>query len=215
MTTDLGYQFHRATGPSALGNHQLDINLYSHPTEHHFDPERAQFWVIEPNGQVSQIRVVHPWHGQHKYRVCTGRIILWDRRDKEVEAFSLGGELEIVNADTYTSCTLTSTAPIANLTDTGEPITILTSEFEAILAQKMARWGADEAAFKKRLAEIEPRQLFVAGLLAVDRRLKHMPATASLGKVLRVVDQAIKIMKSRGDWPASPPALDDLLRRNP
>ena len=147
-----------------------------------------------------------------QYQVCAGRIILHDRKNKVVEAFSLGGVLEITVHDTHTSCCLISSAPIVHLTDIQDVPTNLASEFEVLLAQLEARWGRDESGFKKKLANIEPLTLFVAGLMAIQARLHKLPATTTQRQSLHAIDEAIKMMQTNGNWPASIPILTDLLK---
>lgn len=214
LTEELGYYFHPAQQAGSPGHPQLDINLYDEPTKEHFDPQQATFWVVEADGRVVQTVITHPWRGYPQLRVCAGRIMIVDRKEKVVEAFSLGGDLQITVHDTYTSCELTSSAPIIHLQDIQDMPTDLVSEFEALLARLHARWHGDDTGFRKKLATIEPFTLFVAGLAAIKERLDQTPSHlhgSRYRQASHLINQAIETIQSNGKWPKTPPKLTDLL----
>lgn len=214
MIEQLGYYFHPSRQAGSPGHPQLDINLVEEPTRQHFDPQRATFWVVGSDGDVVQVTILHPWRGQQRLRVCAGRIIMVDRKGKMVEAFSLGGDLEMTVHETCTSCELTSSAPIIHLQDTQDVPTDLVSEFEALLARLHARWHGDDIGFRKKLATIEPFTLFVAGLAAIKERFDQTPAylhSDRYRQASHLINQAIETMQHNGKWPQTPPKLDDLL----
>lgn len=214
MANELGYYFHPAEQPAVLGYPQLDINIYDRPTGQHFDPIEVNLFVVGPGQGLDKLIIRHPWSGPRQYRVCPGRITLYDRRDKVVVAFTLGGELAVTNQGSYTSCTITSPAPIIHLLEGQEIATVLVSEFEVLLAEQRAEWTGDEMSFETRLAGIEPYTLFVAGLAAIRERLEHLPTQmreAQYRQVLHVIDEAIRLTQENGRWPASPPTLAELL----
>lgn len=215
MNQELGYYFHPARQDEFLGHSRLDINLYEKATDKHFDPQHATFWLVESNGEVAHTKIFHPWRGHKQLRVCVGRVIIVDRKDKVVEAFSWGGDLEIVIHNTHTSCELTSSAPIVHLISSQDIATVLVSEFEATLAQLHAHWGGDDYGFKKQLGTIEPFTLFVAGLVTIKERLEHTTLQAlhnnRYRQALHIVNHTIKTIQSEGQWPATPANLADLL----
>jgi hypothetical protein len=214
MVLELGYYFPPDNQLELLGPGRLEVNLYHQPTERHFDPENAVFLVVEPDGEVKHVTLVHPWHGPTEFRVCTGRITLGDRRGKTVQAFSLGGNLEITGYPDHTHCILTSAAPIAELAGGQTTLGLLVTEFEALLARKQAEWGRDEAGFRRRLATIDPLTLLAAGLAAVQERLKRMPLTESQQRTSYIIHRTIHTLQQAGHWPAVPPSLDNLFQVN-
>src|SRR5262245_51200600 len=109
MASELGYYFYPSDYLQTLGPSQLGVNLYAEPTEEHFDPERAIFLVVDATEDVKPLTFVHPWQGAERFRVCAGRIMIMDRREKVVEAFSLGGALRVTVQSDHTHCVLTST----------------------------------------------------------------------------------------------------------
>ena len=211
MDTELGYSIHPGDDFGSEWGWQLDINLYQHPTGEHFDPERMDLWMVGHDGEVGQTTVTHPWHGQRQLRICTGRIILHDRKNKAIEAFSFGGEIEILSEETCTNCRLTSPVPIVELVDSHDIQTMLVFEFEALLAMLEAHWGDNEAAFKRKLAAVQPDILFAAGAVAIQARFRRLPATESRRQVLHFLEQTIQEMQADDKWPSSVPALADLL----
>jgi len=217
MTDDLelGYFFYPSEYPGLCDAHpRLDIHVYDQPTGRHFDPEWSSFWVAEPGGGLCQMVVSHPWHGGDCFRVCAGRIIMRDRKDKVVEAYSFGGELDLESTASSTICRLTSAAPIFELVGTHSFATILVSEFESLLARQHASCGTDDREFSARLASIEPPLLFAAGLTAIEERLDCLPQDAQDGlyaETLEVIRNTMRAMRQQDRWPASLPTLDSLL----
>jgi hypothetical protein len=214
MVLELGYYFPPSNDLETLGPGRLEVNLYHQPTQQHFDPENAVFLVVEPDGEVKHVTLVHPWHGLTEFRVCPGRITLEDRRGKTMHAFSLGGCLEITGHPDHTHCVLTSTVPVAELAESQTTLGLLVTEFEALLARKQAEWGRDEAGFRRRLATIDPLTLLVAGLAAVQEGLRGMPLIESRQRTAHAIRRAIHALQQAGHWPAVPPSLDDLLQVN-
>ena len=183
MSSDLGYYIHPADQINSDWYWQLDINLCQHPTNEHFDPERIDIWIVEKGGDVTHTSISHPWRRQIQLRIFPGRVILHDRKGKVVEAYSFGGSLEIASEVTCTRCQLSSPAPIVELVNSLDEETILVAEFEALLACFEAQWTGDKQGFDRKLATIEPFTLFIAGLVAVQERVRRLPHTASQHQV--------------------------------
>lgn len=188
--------------------------MYKEATKEHFDPQRATVWIIEPDGDAVQAAITHPWRGHKQLRVCAGRIVMADREEKVVEAFSLGGDLEVTVHDSHTSCVLTSSAPIIHLQDTQDMPTVLVSEFEALLARLRIRWNGDDTGFRKKLGAVEPFSLFVAGLIAIKEQLDQTPSHLhgdQYRQAPHIINRAIETIQSNGNWPTTLPDLAELL----
>jgi hypothetical protein len=131
-----------------------------------------------PEVGIDRLVVTHPWRGLGRWQAVAGRIILQDRREKIIEAFSFGGELRIKVAAGLTICTFRSPAPILPLNRLGEPMVMIASEFEALMAIYRTAWQMDDAGFYTCLAEADPADLFFAGLLEVRARFSRLPVKA-------------------------------------
>jgi hypothetical protein len=213
MSSELGYFFHPSEQPDAPGHPQLDVNLYAHPTKAHFDPKQASFVVASPEILVEHVHVVHPWHGRTHFRACAGHVVLQDRNGEVVEAFTLGGELNIESDEDRTVCTLKSSAPIFELVHARTAaVNTLVSEFESLLARRHAAWKGDDAGYEARLTSVEPLALYVSGLAAMKERLERaadelQDEEAALG----VIQKEIARLKAVGRWPDKVPVLEKVL----
>jgi hypothetical protein len=214
MISELGYYFHPLSQSGTHGHSQLDINIYSEPTEKHFDPIRVHLFVVKADQDLERVTISHPWTGASPLRVGPGRVLLQDYRDKVVQAFSFGGEMEITNHSLYTSCHLTSPAPIIHLVQGQDTPTILVTEFESFLARRRAEWAGNEMGFEARLAKIEPLTLFVVGLATIKEHLQHVPPQLrgeSYRQEAHIINEAIQTVQENGHWPPSLPTLAELL----
>ncbi|MEJ2149397.1 MAG: hypothetical protein P8Z40_07935 [Chloroflexota bacterium] len=211
---ELGYLLHGRQHPSELGFPELTINITSQPTGQHFDPEHVVFPVVDPLGQIGHLTVFHPWRQGKTYRVCAGRIVLRDRLNKRVEAFSFGGELEVTTEKSHTACLLRSPAPIFELVDLDGLSVTFISTLESLLARQRVTWDCDDAGYEHRLASVKPDALFTAALVGVAAQLDHTPSEGRgehLHGEAAEIDKAIENMQAVGLWPPVPPTLDDLL----
>ncbi|MCL4296964.1 MAG: hypothetical protein KJ077_14600 [Anaerolineae bacterium] len=214
MINELGYYFHPLPQAGTHAYSQLDINIYSQPTEKHFDPIRVHLFIFKADQDLVRVTIGPSWTGTSPLRVGPGRVILQDYRDKMVTAFTFGGKMEITNHSLYTSCELTSPAPIFHLVPGQDPPTILVTEFESFLARRRAEWAGNEAGFEGRLAKIEPFTLFVVGLATIKEHMQHVPPQLR-GQLYRqeahVINEAIRTVQENGHWPVSLPTLAALL----
>jgi hypothetical protein len=214
-TSELGYHFYPKRYAHSPGHPRLDVILPATPSEEHYDPKRLRVPVTSIHEGVECITLHHPWHSATtRHRMCAGRVILWDRREKEVVAFTFGGDLSIEPGESHTTCTLTSPAPIILLTD--EPTTprLLAEEAEVLLARRRAAWEPNKKGYEQRLATADPPVLYAACLEA----LSETPHTSGeeqedeharqLGRFVRA---EIEALREADLWPVLVPALDELL----
>lgn len=201
---DLGYYFHPNDDADHPGHPRLDVILRATPTERHFDPVRASFVVASTSGGTDKLVVHHPWGLGQRYRVCAGRINLMDRRGKPVEAFSLGGDLQIECDQRRTVCMLRSPAPIFHLYSALDMPVCFVSEMEILLAQQKAHWNpAHPHAFEEHLARVEPLQLYACLLQCMDDKgddLHSGSGTLDFDMRHFVADEMARL-KAQGNWP--------------
>jgi hypothetical protein len=174
---DLGYRLYAPRRHNEPGYSQIDVNLASEPSEHHFDPERIEVVVESDYGGLDCMEVTHPWSGGRLYRVCAGQFDLIDRKGKHLEAFTFGGELVIVADNLCTTLTLKSPAPILLMFSMHSAPTLLAQEVEILLAQRRAAWEHDPETFDRRLVAADPLALYLACLEAIRQRFAHFPNT--------------------------------------
>ena len=112
----LGYVFYPYESLDHPGHPCMDVSILKTPADRLFDPKYVVFQVVSHTDEmIEHIHIEHPWRSGKRYRVCAGRIIISDREGKCVEAFSFGGDLQILSDAEHTVCTLESTAPIFSL----------------------------------------------------------------------------------------------------
>jgi hypothetical protein len=168
----LGYVFHPDSDHGAIGYGRLDVALRPKPTGLHFDPSAVIVKVVMPNGHVQTATISYRSHSVlNSQRLVAGRILLHDHLGKMVEAFSFGGEVTVATMAQLTTCRITSTAPIIELT-MDEPIpTLLVEEVEALLAHEHALLDQQREDFDLCLAPIEPSLLYCVCLAELQKKL--------------------------------------------
>lgn len=210
---DLGYNFHPGTAKRFPGHPQLDIYLRHEPTRRHFDPEKAHFEVAG-SGRTEALTIVHPWTGPRQFRVCADRIYIDDRKQKRVEAFTLGGTLQITPKKDVTICQLQSPAPIFDLFHLDDLSTLIVTEIEVLLAKRRADWDPQHPhEFEQHLATAVPLELYACCLIALQEKfappLEHHDQLYH--QLIKFVADEIKFLQETGQWPASVPPLQEIL----
>lgn len=216
---DFGYLFHLSPDPRVPGHPALEVRVFDEPTERHFDPDHLTLPVAGGDGSLGTVVVTHPWHGPASLRACAGRIVLRDRKRKTVEAVSFGSSVRLRVLAGHTHCLIQSPAPIMEVAPVGSAgydraVTWLATEAEAMLARRRAHWITDEAGYARRLAEVDPAELYRAMLAAIDRRLRHgRPAsrTQQDRAVLRLIERAREADAAARPGPTAPPPLEELV----
>lgn len=214
----IGFVYRPPDQPQMPGYAELTINLYGQPVHAFFNTKVARLPVVGQEGGIEQREIAHPWHGLKTLRLCLGRIWLLDHAHRPVEAFTWGGTVSILDQGTYTSCHVTSPAPIFDLASAHADCWAVVSELEAWLARCRASWGTNDAGFERCLAAIDPLTLLVASLCSLERTLQLLPLEIheEMGyeAMHQIVDAAIDCLQRCGSWPQTVPSLTDLLRGN-
>ena len=211
---DLGYIFYPPDNPEHPGHPRLDVIIPEQPTYRHFDPQKVHFHVAHKTLGIVQLTVHHPWTLNKTYRVCGGRVTIVDRDDKRVEAFSLGGDLEIKTDAERTICTLVSPAPIFPLFTTHDLSMWITDEIEILLAQRRAQWDPQHPhSFEMHLATVDPLTLYASCLQALHEKFAGITLTpGSLEyRGQHFVDAEIERLQKSNKWPTMPQPLEELL----
>jgi hypothetical protein len=210
---ELGFFFHPADDEFKLGHPKLEVNVYSEPTEEHFDPDQLLVPVTGPDGNFEVIKITHPWRGFQNYKVAIGHIIICDRYEKKIDAFIFGGNLKISNWDTNTHCLISSTAPIIPLINETSAEMLFVSEFESLLAKLRTNYDSD-IDLERKLMDTDPLIFFTAGLVSVRERLEELLAVLhdeNYRDTYQIVINTIQLFKNKGKWPSIVPTLEILL----
>lgn len=210
---DLGYVFYPHEVSDLLGHPRLDVIIMATPTYRHFDPQRAQFQVVSPTNNIEHVSIHHPWSLRKKYRVCAGRILLTDRTSKCVEAFSFGGDLQILSDAEHTVCALRSPAPIFPLFTTHDLFMWITAEVEILLARQKAHWDPQHPHdFEMHLATVDPLLLYASCLQVLQDRSGHIHSGMKIldNQGQHFVQKEIQQLQEKRKWPIRLPSLDQL-----
>ena len=170
---ELGYRFYPAVDSHMPGHPQLDIVMHATPTDEHFDPEQLICRIATSDKPVS-LHVLHPWTEDSTYKICAGDVIIEDRKQQHLTAFTFGGTLTIDSNFRRTICTITSPVPLLEYSEQPSPLDQqLIDEANILFAERRA--AQDEDTFAQRLAAADPVQLYQACLLALHAKFKHFP----------------------------------------
>ena len=207
-----GLEFHSSPYDPPLGYTSLEVWLTDAPSDRYFDGRRVTL-PVEEAGVLKRLAVEHPWNQAPELRFAAGRIGLDAHDGDHIELFGFGGRATITTTGVTTHCRLASTAPLLPLTDDpNDPLALLESELEVMLAQGRAQWGTSEYAHLDRLGHIEPMTLFVASFDALERRLQALVHVESdMRDALRLVRGVREVLQRAGDWPDRPPRWEELL----
>ncbi|MAT97680.1 MAG: hypothetical protein CL608_11095 [Anaerolineaceae bacterium] len=206
---DLGYIFYPPETPHYPGHPRLDVVIPATPTYRHFDPQKVRFQVVLPSSGMSQITIHHPWSFSKAYHVCAGRIFITDRVPKLVEAFSFGGELQILSDAEHTVCALTSPAPIFALFEPHDLSMWITAEVEGLLARQKAHWDPQHPHdFETHLATLDPLLLYASCLQTLQQQA--WPAHNPESDGPHFVAAEINRLQAKGDWPLVVPHLEQM-----
>jgi len=215
---ELGYHFWPKHHPHAIGHPGLDIHITGTPTQRHYDPRTIRLLVYASGGSlpeegIGHLTVIHPWAHHESYQVAPGMIIITDRKDKKVEAFTFGGTLIIDSGKDGTTCTIQSDAPILEV-DAHQPALMkLVEEVEIVLAKARANWIEEMETFETMLAEIPPSLLFSAILESLIKQFQHVtPAEEVEIRDMCILCETEKHRRMHdGNWPEHVPSIEELL----
>jgi len=212
---DLGYVFSPPCHQDNPCHRQLDIAIHTRPTFHHYDPESAQFPGISEFWGFEVLKVRHPWQRGKKYQVIPGVVILKDRVDKTMEAFTFGGDLSIETQNDCTMCSLKSSALILRLDIRPSVSALLADEIEIILAERREAWDEEHPRtdFEEHLAEIDPFTLYMSCLDTLQAKFSQFPHPdpENILKFKYFLRTEIQALHEKRCWPIYLPSIEKLL----
>jgi hypothetical protein len=184
----------------------------------HFDPKVVQLPIFtsvdrfHPKG-IEHLKVHHPWPYQSSYHVAPGMLIISDRKDKKVEAFTFGGTLQIDSAEKYTKCVIQSDAPIIEIDSTSTTVMKMVEEVEIILAERRILWVHDEEEFEARLEKIPPSVLYAACLEELKTKIGHFHSreTSEIQDFNKLIAGEKRSLINEGLWPEEVPSISEII----
>jgi len=214
-TGALGYVFTPPCAPEYPMYRQLDVTLHAQPAERHYDPEVVRFKVASPIWGTEWIKVRHPWQRTDEHHVLPSCVVIRDRVDGIVEAFTFGGELNILAEGDRTACTLESTAPIFPLNNGSSVSTIFAEEVEILLAERRAVWDVEHprVLFEERLAQVDSIDLYFACLERFQQVFSHYPflQSESMLHFNHFIRSEIQSFRETHRWPLFVTPIEQLL----
>ena len=213
---DWGYLPLHKPHPHSPGYRQLLVALRRKPTEKHFDPEEIRLWLRDEYGSAQQTALaldplLKP--SPELKRVCPGPITLHDRKEKRVDFFTFGGTLNVIFGSGEVVCSFRSPAPIIRVAAPPEDgPSRMAVEAEALIGEIHARWGVEDEEYLRRLAEVDPFQLYLAAVNSMLARFEAHPTLQEGDPELHLLLHAEKDwLTETGQWPEDPPTLESLL----
>lgn len=174
----LGYWFSPPDSKQAPGGNRLEVIIEANPSLKHFDPKKISLKVKSEDGFLEHINIVHPWYFETSYQALTGLVEIVDRKGKKEEAFIFGGNLIIEAEETSTTCRLSSSAPILQVSRVGSQHMMFIEEVEILLAERSASLLGEHRSYEIHLATADPFQLYLACLQSLIEKfdsLKRVP----------------------------------------
>jgi len=215
---DLGYWFAPKRYPHSPGHPRLDIAISKIASGLHFDPETIQLPVfadidrLHPR-RIEHLKIFHPWAYRSSYHVAPGMVIISDRKNKKVEAFTFGGMLEIDTSDEFTKCRIESSAPIIDIPAVGAAVMKLVEEVEIILATRRAIWGQDEREFTTRLKNVPSDVFYAACFQEFQDRIghSHVKEIETIQDFRNFIVGEKRSLTEEGLWPEKVPTISEIL----
>lgn len=213
---ELAYFFWPGVRHSDPGHPRLKVKLLAAPAGQHFEPEYLDLQIKSldgPSPSIQALKVYHPWTSAPIIPVAAGCLTIVDWNKREVEGFTFGGALQIENQERFTLCTLESPAPIIDLKDGSEIARMLVEETEGLLARRRAVWIGKEDEFDRRLALIEPFELYICCLNALRNYFdsSHYKSLPHVLRFLHFIHTEISALQEAGRWITAIPTLEEVL----
>jgi hypothetical protein len=209
----LGYLFIPRKNNHGVGYSRFEAIMRSHPTEEHFDPELLRLRVVSEFGGIEYLYINHPWAGDEHYRACVSHVLLRDRKNKTINSYTYGGNLQIeVNKD-QTTCILVSPAPIFRIKDIISTPSLTAQETDILLAKIATESRSKQVVFEDNLSMIDPLILYGASLVSIDEKFNdysHKEYSHILNFIQFIRREKEKLQAS-GKVPVPIPKLEDLL----
>jgi hypothetical protein len=161
-TLEIGYWFFPPESKQAPGGNRLEVILSETPIWGNSSPKSIHVTVKSRQGTAEKLKVTHPWRFRYSHELLTGLIEIHTIDGSKVEAFTLGGSLEIYTNDALTTCIIKSPAPIVEITMNGTIHDLFIDELEIILAKHRAAHLYDPPEDDTGVITASPLELYAA-----------------------------------------------------
>ena len=213
--TDLGYWFDTPSLTPLACHHQLWVWLRSDPTERHYDPEVVECQVLSPWREIDRLRIHHPWPRAERYHFCLGWISINDRKNRLLEFYTFGGELQITHRSGVTLCRFRSPAPIFVIEQESNLTHLFVEEVESVLALALADWDMHQRTgnFRAKLCQAAPLTIYGACLRAVEDHLRPIHASTDRDetRLMHVTERELQQLAQLNLGAAPLRTLDELV----
>jgi hypothetical protein len=191
----------------------LEIVLPESPAGEYFTPRSVHLSVKSRQGFPEKLKITHPWSFGKIYQLLPGVIEIIAADGEKVEAFTLGGSLEIETQDTLTACILTSPAPILEITSNGKVEDLYIEELEIILAERRAVLLNESRDYDARIIKAPPLELYAAILNTLIDKFDHShhKQDPQLLELIQFLHAEKRRLQDDGLLPMFTPSLEDLL----
>jgi hypothetical protein len=208
-----GYYPLAKSHPESLGYTGLLVAIRHEPTGKHFDPQALHLHLRDESCSAKwrTLSWLSPLEGTG--HVCPGAVTLEDRSGKEIQFFTFGGSLEMTSGSGEMVYSLQSPAPVLELVAPEETIPDqLAAETEELLGRIEVKWGEDEEGFRRRLAEVDPLQFYIATLGSILHHYEQIHILEeAYHELVAALRQEREWLIEKHLWPAKSLALEDLL----
>ena len=193
----MGYGFFERSRPTSPGYAKLRVSLRDKPGHGYYSPEFLRVSIMNKANMTEHLAISHPWKEMEFYQVSMDRVVLRDHEGRTIQTFTFGGELQIVDRQDYTLCTLTSPAPILELVEDLSISTLFTTETEAALTTRQLASETEPTIFEQWMAATTPLTLYAASLRMVKRRLLKADSLDAIRvQLLRMVSAEIAALEA-------------------
>lgn len=204
--------------PSHLGLDAFDaveFDLADDPTGDPVDLDYVEVTLMGEDGVARPTRLNHGDRIPQGQAVLPGLITLHHRDGDVEEVASFGARVSARPGAGSTTFTVSSAAPLFYIDENLHAATHqIVDELLGHLARARARYRGNEPAYTADLLRLPPMTLFVGSLQTLWIQLHGRPAAyRSLDeqRALAAVGGVISVLKERGQWPADPRPIEDLL----
>jgi hypothetical protein len=170
---ELGYWFYPSDWYHAPRGNRLDIVIKERASGLQFDPHSVHLPVKFEHDTIESLIIGHSWAFANTYGACAGLVEIINPIGKKNEAFTFGGHLVIENHDGLTMCSLTSPAPILDISSATIDSMMLIDEIQILYAERRAALLSDPHTFERHLVNADPLELYIASLDFLIGKYEH------------------------------------------
>jgi hypothetical protein len=193
----VGYGFFERSRPTSPGYAKLRVSLCDKPGYGYYSPKFLRVSSINEANSMEHLTISHPWKDKESYQVMMDRVVLRDHEGRTIQAFTFGGELQIVERQDETLCTLSSPAPILELVEELSISTLFTTETEAALITHRLASEPKSTTLEQWMAATAPLTIYAACLQMVKRRLLEANLLdATQVQLLRMISAEIAALEA-------------------